>query len=431
MWPHTRDFDEYELVMGSITVHRVGKAYKHYPSPWARLAEWLDPRETPRHRPHWVLQDIDFQLAPGEAVGIVGVNGAGKSTLLKIITGTLRPTTGWVKVEGRVAALLELGMGFHNDFTGRQNVFMAGQLFGWSPHEISALLPDIEAFADIGDYLDQPLRVYSSGMQMRLAFSVATAVRPDVLIVDEALSVGDVFFQQRCFERLRAFCQAGTTLLFVSHSLGSVYSLCQRALLLDHGRIICDSDPKTVLDLYNARALQAQQTALQVVAHAEASDDAVGSYSSPGVTIVRVALTDAAGQPVQCVVSGVTVCFRVTVRFHAAYADPHIGFQLRDARGEALFMSNTYGLRQPPGPVVAGDELDATFTFRAALAPGHYTLTCGVANGADVDGGFQQSLARRHDAIAFSVIKNFDDILWAGLYNIGPQCTVQRRPAAS
>src|SRR5690606_6737354 len=185
-----------------------GKAYKEYPNRWARLAEWLVPFSKPRHRLKWVLQDVSFSVEPGQALGIVGINGAGKSTLLKMITGTTQPSSGQIHIQGRVAALLELGMGFHPDFSGRQNVFMAGQLLGLSMEELQALMPEIEAFAEIGPYMDQPVRTYSSGMQMRLAFSVATARRPDVLIVDEALSVGDAYFQHKSFNRIREFRQA-------------------------------------------------------------------------------------------------------------------------------------------------------------------------------------------------------------------------------
>ncbi|MBC7413354.1 MAG: ABC transporter ATP-binding protein, partial [Herminiimonas sp.] len=212
--------------MGSIRVSHLGKAYKHYPNQWARLAEWLAPRwigaRRLQHRLKWVMQDVSFKLESGEAVGIVGVNGAGKSTLLKMITGTVQPTLGSVEIEGRVAALLELGMGFHPEFTGRQNVYMAGQLLGLAADDIARLMPEIAAFAEIGEYLDQPVRTYSSGMQMRLAFSVATASRPDILIVDEAMSVGDAYFQHKSFERIRAFRQAGTTLLIVSHDKGAI-----------------------------------------------------------------------------------------------------------------------------------------------------------------------------------------------------------------
>jgi len=209
--------------MGKLVVSHLGKAYKRYAGKWARTLEWITGR--PQHEQTWVLNDIHFTVHPGEAVGIVGVNGAGKSTLLKIITGTTQPTKGSVHTEGRVAALLELGMGFHPDFTGRQNVFMAGQLLGLQGDEIAACLPAIEAFAEIGDYIDRPVRTYSSGMQMRLAFSVATAVRPAVLIVDEALSVGDAYFQHKSFNRIREFGKQGTTLLIVSHDKAAIQSI--------------------------------------------------------------------------------------------------------------------------------------------------------------------------------------------------------------
>jgi lipopolysaccharide transport system ATP-binding protein len=216
--------------MGIIRVNNLTKAYRQYPHRWARLAEWLLPSKKKRHVQHWVLRDINFEVNAGEAVAIAGLNGAGKSTLLKIITGTTQATSGSVEIKGRVAALLELGMGFHPDFTGRQNIFMAGQLIGHTHDEIAALLPQIEEFAGIGDYIDQPLRIYSSGMQMRLAFSLATARRPDILIVDEALSVGDSFFQHKSFERIRKFRSEGTTLLIVSHDRYAIQAICDRAI---------------------------------------------------------------------------------------------------------------------------------------------------------------------------------------------------------
>lgn len=234
--------------MGTLTVTNISKAYKRYPGKWARAREWLTGK--PTHDKTWVLRDINFTVQPGEAVGIVGVNGAGKSTLLKIITGTTQPTTGSVHVQGRVAALLELGMGFHPDFTGRQNVFMAGQLLGYGMEEIARLMPEIEAFAEIGDYIDQPLRVYSSGMQSRLAFAVATASRPDILIVDEALSVGDVRFQSKCYERVNGYRQQGMTLLLVSHTPMDLAKHCGRAIFIKNGRVVIDGPSKDVVNVY-------------------------------------------------------------------------------------------------------------------------------------------------------------------------------------
>ena len=232
----------------AITVTNLGKAYKQYPNRWARLAEWMIPGKNPHHTLKWVLKDINFSVQSGEATGIVGINGAGKSTLLKMITGTTQPTKGSVHISGRVAALLELGMGFHPDFTGRQNVLMSGQLLGYSVEEVARLMPEIEAFAEIGDYIDQHVRVYSSGMQMRLAFSVATAQRPDVLIVDEALSVGDAYFQHKSFDRIRQFNKQGTTLLIVSHDKQAIQSVCNRASLLNGGILAMQGEPEAVLD---------------------------------------------------------------------------------------------------------------------------------------------------------------------------------------
>lgn len=223
--------------MGYLRVYNLGKVYKRYPNDRARLLEWLYPAR-PRHQQYWVLRGISFEVAPGEAIGLIGNNGAGKSTLLKMVVGTTQPSEGQVDLGGRVAALLELGMGFHPQFSGRQNAYMSGQILGFSGAQMTKLMPEIEAFAEIGDYLDQPLRTYSSGMQVRLAFSVATAVRPEILIVDEALSVGDAYFQQKSFDRIRQFRDAGTTLLIVSHNPSTVKTLCSRALLLDEGLVV-------------------------------------------------------------------------------------------------------------------------------------------------------------------------------------------------
>lgn len=198
-----------------ITVESISKAYKIYDSKYSRLKEWILPGQRAYHRVNWILRDINFAIKRGESVGLIGVNGAGKSTLLKIITGTTTPTSGRVTVHGKISALLELGMGFHPDFTGRENAYMAGQLMGYSVDDVRACMDGIESFADIGAAIDEPVRTYSSGMQVRLAFSVATMKRPDILIVDEALAVGDLFFQTKCFKRIRKYQSDGTTLLLL------------------------------------------------------------------------------------------------------------------------------------------------------------------------------------------------------------------------
>lgn len=234
----------------SISVQNISKAYKLYSSKWDRILERFMPGTKAFHIKKWVLKNISFNISAGESVGIVGVNGAGKSTLLKLLTGTTKPTVGSMQTHGRVAALLELGMGFHPDFSGRQNVYMSGLMMGLSREDISVLMPDIEKFADIGDYIDQPVRIYSSGMQMRLAFAVATCSRPDILIVDEALSVGDSRFQAKCYARIAEFKAQGTTLLLVSHSAGDIVRHCDRAIFLKNGEIAMDAPAREVTNRY-------------------------------------------------------------------------------------------------------------------------------------------------------------------------------------
>lgn len=358
--------------MGTITVTQLGKAYKKYPTRWARLAEWLDPRGKPRHQLHWVLQDISFTVQPGEAVGIIGINGAGKSTLLKMVTGTTQPTTGSVRIEGRVAALLELGMGFHPDFTGRQNVYMAGQLLGHTQQELSHLMPAIEAFAEIGDYIDQPVRVYSSGMQMRLAFSVATATRPDVLIVDEALSVGDIYFQHKSFERIREFGKQGTTLLIVSHDKQAIQSICTRAILLNQGRLAMQGAPEAVMDYYNALLADHQNQQVE-----QRENDAGKLQTISGtreVEIESVRLLNAVGDSIEVIQVGQRVALHVEVRANAAVEELVLGYMIKDRLGQAIYGTNTHHLRCVQKNIAQDERITYVFQFQANLGQGSYSI---------------------------------------------------------
>ncbi|MES2297869.1 MAG: ABC transporter ATP-binding protein [Pseudomonadota bacterium] len=424
--------------MGAIHVRGLGKAYKQYPTRWSRLLEWLLPFAGARHKLKWVLEDIEFSIAPGEAVGIIGVNGAGKSTLLKLITGTTVPSRGAIHSEGRIAALLELGMGFHPDFTGRQNIAMAGQLMGLSDAQITALTPEILAFADIGEYVDAPVRVYSSGMQMRLAFSVATCVRPDILIVDEALAVGDIFFQQKCFARINAYTRAGTTLLFVSHSAGTVLNLCTRCLFIGKGKLAFDGAPREAIDLYQAELLGRQDQgaqALRVVGgagaaaamgahderwHAAALTGAPGSIHSPGADCVGVRFIDAHGAEQLTITADDAVTLQIDFRIHAPFDDPHAGFKIRDRFGVVLFETNSYCMGQRPGPVQAGQVLSVQFALALALFPAEYTITVGLGNGGYDEGSFREVLCYLHEVSAFVVLRNPRAITWSGLANLQP-----------
>lgn len=385
--------------MGTISVRNLGKAYKQYPSRWSRLAEWMIPFSKPRHKMKWVLQDLNFTIQPGEAVGIVGINGAGKSTLLKMITGTTQATAGNVEVTGRVAALLELGMGFHPDFTGRQNAIMAGQLLGLSLETLNQLMPEIEAFAEIGDYIDQPVRVFSSGMQMRLAFSVATAQRPDILIVDEALSVGDSYFQHKSFDRIREYSKQGTTLLIVSHDKGAVQGICDRAILLNAGRLAMEGDPEAVMDYYNA--MLAERGRLTVRQEVD-QDGRIKTTSGTGeATIESAELLNTQNEAVEVVGVGQAVRIRVRVNAHADLPELVLGYMIKDRLGQPVFGTNSHHLRQPTEHVRQGEHIEYMFDFDANLGVGSYSVALALHT-ADTHVG--QNFEWRDRAIVFNVI---------------------------
>lgn len=364
--------------MGAITVSNLGKAYKTYPTRLSRLAEWMLPFRGARHSLKWVLRDVNFQVAPGEAVGLIGINGAGKSTLLKLITGTTQPTTGGVTMHGSVAALLELGMGFHPDFTGRQNAYMAGQLLGMSVEQITALMPQIEAFAEIGEYMDQPVRVYSSGMQMRVAFSVATARRPDILIVDEALSVGDAYFQHKSFDRIRQFRKEGTTLLLVSHDKQAIQSVCDRAILLDGGRLAREGRPEEIMDYYNAMIAERENATVRLN---EGADGKVQTISGTGeATVADIALFDESGARAEVVDVGAAVTLEVRVKVNAPIPRMVLGYMIKDRLGQPMYGTNTHLKELPLDDVAAGEEVVYRFAFPMNLGPGTYSVATAIVS---------------------------------------------------
>jgi len=368
--------------MGALTVSGLGKAYRQYPARWSRLLEWLlellRPGAPPRHILKWVLQDVSFTVAPGEAVGLVGINGAGKSTLLKLIAGIAQASAGSVQLQGRLAALLELGMGFHPDFTGRQNAVMAGQLLGMTGDEVVRLMPQIEAFAEIGDYIDQPLRVYSSGMQVRLAFAVATVRRPDILVVDEALSVGDAYFQHKSFERIRQFRRQGTTLLLVSHDKQAIQSLCDRALLLDGGRLARMGPPEEIMDYYNAMIAERENATVRV--H-ETRAGKLQTVSGTGeATVIDIALLDEHGAHVEVVDVGAPVTLRVTVRAHAPIPRMVLGYMIKNRLGQPMYGTNTHLKELPLADVAAGEDVVYRFAFPMNLGPGSYSVATAIVS---------------------------------------------------
>lgn len=405
-------------MISALSVKNVGKAYKRYPSKWVRALEWVSGRV--QHEKTWVLQDISFTVQPGEAVGIIGVNGAGKSTLLKIITRTTQPTTGSIQLNGRVAALLELGMGFHPDFSGRQNVFMSGQLLGLSKEEINACMPAIEAFAEIGDYIDRPVRMYSSGMQMRLAFSVATAVRPDVLIVDEALSVGDAYFQHKSFNKIREFREHGTTLLIVSHDRGAIQNLCDRAILLERGYVAKDGAPEEVMDFYNALIAEKENSKVEVKTLANGKKQTVSGTGEASVAEITLRNTD--GEVVEYIDVGESVLLRVKVKANENIPRLILGYGIKDRLGQVMYGTNTDLKQQALLDISKGSEIVFDIHFSANLGPGSYSVQIALTS---TDTHMVNNYEWRDLALMFNVI-NKSKQNFAGCNWMDPHITIEK-----
>lgn len=355
-----------------LTLDNLGKCYADYSSLAARIASWCGVKVT-RRNPHWAVRGVSFELRAGEAIALIGSNGAGKSTLLKLITGTIQPNEGGIASFAKISSILELGLGFNPEFSGRDNVRFAAGLMGMSGKRIEELMPDIEAFSELGPFFDQPLRVYSSGMQARLAFSVATAERPDLLIVDEVLSVGDSYFQHKSFDRIRRYKEAGTSLLFVTHNMADVRALCERVLLLEKGQVLKDGPADEVTDFYNARVAQREAEAHKVLQE-RGEDGWLKTRSGTGeARMKKLALLDAAsGQVLEVARTGQELILRAEVEI--AQAIPHLvlGFMLRDRTGHVIWGTNTFHTQQALHDLPAGRTVTFDWRFRCALGPGSY-----------------------------------------------------------
>lgn len=375
-----------------ITVKKLAKCYHMYNKPHHRLFQIFMGERKKFYREFWALKEISFSIKQGEAVGIVGLNGSGKSTLLQLLCGTLYPTQGQVEVKGRVAALLELGSGFNIELTGRENVFLYAALFGLSQKEIQARYNDIEIFADIGNFIDQPVKTYSSGMHVRLAFAVIANIDADVLVIDEALSVGDAFFQQKCMRFLRDFKEKGT-LIFVSHDCSAVINLCDRALWLNQGELLMDASARDVSDAYLANLFEMQQGEsddqfIKKIDLIEVTDKAsslehLPSFGTGGAVIQKVILFDSNQNILTQVKGGEDVTLIVTVKIKNHIKQPIIGFHIKDRLGQIIFGNNTFLTYEKKTIHFNSDEVAiAKFSFvMPILMHGNYSIQIGVADG--------------------------------------------------
>ena len=360
---------------GELHVHNLGKSYRQWGNELRRVASWFMPSIAPRGE-HWVLKDVSFSIGPGEAVGILGQNGAGKSTLLKLIAGTTQPTQGHVQKRGRVAAILELGMGFSQDLTGRQNAHHSAGLMGYSQAEIEMAMPDIESFAEVGEYFDKPVRTYSSGMQMRVAFGVATAFKPDLLIVDEALSVGDGYFQHKSFDRIRKFRDEGVSIMLVTHSMSDVRALCDRVILLDNGRVIKDGPPDEVVDYYNALIAQKEHIGMTIEQRREKNGWVLTKSGTGEARIKSIQLLDAvSGNELTVLQVGQSVELRLEVSIHTDIPRLILGYMIRNKEGHLVWGSNTWHTRQTQENLKIGETIVFKLPFTCTLGPGSYSIS--------------------------------------------------------
>jgi lipopolysaccharide transport system ATP-binding protein len=402
----------------AIKVDNLSKCYQIYDRPRDRLFQMLMRGYRQYYREFWALKDVSFEIKKGETVGIIGRNGSGKSTLLQMVCGTLSPTSGSIQTYGRIAALLELGSGFNPEFTGRENVYMNASVLGLSHEEIDARFNDIASFADIGDFIEQPVKTYSSGMMVRLAFAVIAHVDADILVIDEALSVGDAFFTQKCMRFLRRFMENGTV-LFVSHDTGAVINLCQKAIWLESGIAKSQGEPKEIAQLYLAEIYESQQgkSALtidksldhnNILATPQLRDmrldyinstkyrndielfkfnpDSAG-FGKGGGSITSVQFLDDTGRALAWVVGGEEITLKISCTANIDLFNPIIGFFVKDRLGQTLFGDNTYNFsQQVPLFIPLGEAFEAIFKFVMPILPmGDYSMTVALAEGTQQD----------------------------------------------
>lgn len=422
-----------------IEVKDLEKAYKLYDKPSDRLKEALGLGRKKRYKEHYALKGVDLNVFQGETVGIIGTNGSGKSTILKIITGVLNPTKGLVRVDGRISALLELGAGFNMEYNGIENIYLNGTMMGFSKREIDAKMDDILGFADIGDYVYQPVKTYSSGMFVRLAFALAINIEPEILIVDEALSVGDVFFQAKCYHKFDEFKQMGKTILFVSHDLSSISKYCDRVVLLNQGVKLGEGSPKEMIDAYK-QVLVGQypfggenvdellhDKDIKAAAQASVMGTTGGEglinpdlleYGTKAAVIEEYYVTDEEGRPSNAIIKGQKCSVHMKVHFEKDVQAPIFAFTIKNIKGVEITGTNTMVEKAFLEPAQAGTKKKITFTQNIDLQGGEYLLSLGVTGYENED---FQVYHRLYDVLNLTVISDKDTV---GFYDTNSEIAI-------
>lgn len=423
----------------AIQVKGLEKAYKLYDKPSDRLKEALGLSRKKKYKEHYALKGVDLTIDQGETVGIIGTNGSGKSTILKIITGVLNPTRGEVEVQGRISALLELGAGFNMEYNGIENVYLNGTMMGFSKKEIDAKLPDILEFADIGEYVNQPVKTYSSGMFVRLAFAVAINIEPEILIVDEALSVGDVFFQAKCYHKFEEFKKMGKTIVFVSHDLSSISKYCDRVILLNQGVKLGEGSPKEMIDAYkqvlvgqyplpeedSVNLLNDQEIASVTENSVSEAEDVnilnpdLLEYGTKKAVIREYYVEDEQGHRCSAVVKGQKFAIHMKVHFEEAVEAPIFAFTIKNSKGVEITGTNTMFEKAFLESVEKGEEKHIVFSQKMELQGGEYLLSLGVT-------GYEKEdftvYHRLYDVLNITVISDKDTV---GYYDMESEITVE------
>lgn len=408
----------------AIQVKHLDKMYKLYNKPSDRLRETLGLKVPVRE--HYALRDVNFQVERGETVGIIGTNGSGKSTILKIITGVLNPTAGEVTVNGRISALLELGAGFNMEYTGIENIYLNGTMMGFSREEVDARLQDILDFADIGDFVYQPVKAYSSGMFVRLAFAVAINIDPEILIVDEALSVGDVFFQAKCYRKFEEFKKMGRTILFVSHDLSSISRYCDRVILLNKGVKMEEGSPKQMVDMYKqllvgqdpAKAEENKETQKENWSKQFQVNPNMLEYGSKLAEIVDFAVLDENGLCTNTIEKGSSFQIKMKVVFHESIQEPIMAYTFKDIKGTEITGTNTLFEKMAVEHSEAGDTCTVTFRQDMFLQGGEYLLSFGCTGYKD---GEFTVFHRLYDACNITVVSNKNTV---GFYDMNSKVEI-------
>ena len=429
----------------AISVQGVSKIYKLYDKPIDRLKEAVSLTHKSYHRDFFALSDISFDVKKGETVGIIGTNGSGKSTILKIITGVLSPTTGTAEVSGNISALLELGAGFNSEYTGLENIYMNGTMMGFSRQEMERRMDDILRFADIGDFVNQPVKTYSSGMFVRLAFALAINVDPEILIVDEALSVGDVFFQAKCYRRMEEMMKNGTTILMVSHDMGSIIKYCDKVVLLNRGHFVAQGEAGKMVDLY--KKILANQTDELAEALIEQKKEALGlpvgevhtdksmkermnlnpevqEYGDGRASFEDFGTLDARGNVTNLLLKGEMFTIRERVRFHAPIENPIFTYTLRDKKGTDITGTNTLFEGTEIKPVKDGDVYTVSFRQKMNLQGGEYLLSMSCTG---YENGEHVVYHRLYNVLSLTVISNKNTV---GFYDMGSEVEAVREEKA-